>query len=49
MFLAIVLVGASAKPEGCKNFKVRPEAVHIVIHEGKRENRATAGRLAIES
>ena len=32
----------------CKNFKVGPEAVRIVIHEGKKENRAKAGKLAID-
>ena len=33
----------------CKNFKVPPEAVSIMIQEGKRENRAKAGKLAIDS
>ena len=30
----------------CKNFNVQPEAVSILIHEGKKENRAKAGKLA---
>ncbi|MBA7547306.1 hypothetical protein ES705_39720 [subsurface metagenome] len=33
----------------CKNFKVPPEAVSIMIQEGKKENRAKAGKLAIDS
>ena len=33
----------------CKNFSVRPEAVSIVIREGKKENRGRAGKLAIDS
>lgn len=33
----------------CKNFAVGPEIVHILIHEGKKENRAKAGKLAIDS
>ena len=33
----------------CENFKVPPEAVSIMIQEGKRENRARAGKLAIDS
>ena len=32
----------------CKNFAVRPEAVSILIQEGKKENRAKAGKLAID-
>ena len=32
----------------CKNFKVAPEAVTIFIHEGKKENRGKAGKLAID-
>ena len=32
----------------CKNFAVPPEAVSILIHEGKKENRARAGKLAID-
>jgi len=32
----------------CKNFNVKPEAVSILIHEGKKENRAKAGKLAID-
>jgi 4-oxalocrotonate tautomerase len=33
----------------CKNFSVGPEAVSILIREGKKENRARAGKLAIDS
>ncbi len=33
----------------CKNFSVPPEAVSITIREGKKENRARAGKLAIDS
>ena len=33
----------------CKNFNVPPEAVSIVINEGKKENRARGGKLAIDS
>ena len=33
----------------CKNFSVGPEAVNILIREGKKENRAKAGKLAIDS
>jgi len=33
----------------CKNFKVGPEAVSILIHEQKKENRAKAGKLVIDS
>ena len=33
----------------CKNFAVPPQAVSILIHEGKKENRARAGKLAIDS
>ncbi|MFC1991833.1 2-hydroxymuconate tautomerase [Chloroflexota bacterium] len=33
----------------CKNFGVPLEAVSILIHEGKKENRARAGKLAIDS
>jgi 4-oxalocrotonate tautomerase len=33
----------------CKNFNVSPEAVSIVINEGKKENRARGGKLAIDS
>ncbi len=33
----------------CKNFAVGPEAVNILIHEGKKENRAKAGKLVIDS
>lgn len=30
----------------CKNFDVPPDMVSIHIHEGKKENRAKAGKLA---
>jgi 4-oxalocrotonate tautomerase len=33
----------------CKNFAVPPEAVSILIHEGNKENRAKAGKLASDS
>ena len=33
----------------CKNFAVPPQAVSILMHEGKKENRAKAGKLAIDS
>ena len=33
----------------CKNFEVPPEAVSILMHEGKKENRARAGKLAVDS
>ena len=33
----------------CKNFSCPPEAVSIMIREGKKENRARAGKLAIDS
>ena len=32
----------------CKNYQVPPEAVSILMHEGKKENRAKAGKLAID-
>ena len=32
----------------CKNFAVPPEAVSIIINEGKKENRGKAGKLAID-
>ncbi len=32
----------------CKNFNVKPEAVGIHIHEGKKENRGKAGKLACD-
>jgi 4-oxalocrotonate tautomerase len=32
----------------CKNFKVEPQSVTIFIHEGKKENRGKAGKLAID-
>ena len=33
----------------CKNFQVPPEAVSVLIREGKKENRARAGKLTIDS
>jgi len=33
----------------CKNFAVDPKAVDILIHEGKKENSAHEGKLAIDS
>ena len=33
----------------CKHFDVPPQAVGIMIREGKKENRARAGKLAIDS
>ena len=33
----------------CKNFDVPPQAVSIMIQEGKKENRARAGKLAVDS
>jgi len=33
----------------CKNFAIPPQAVSILIHEGKKENRASAGKLASDS
>ena len=33
----------------CKNFAVSPEAVSILLREGKKENRAKAGKLVIDS
>jgi 4-oxalocrotonate tautomerase len=32
----------------CKNFNVPVQAVHIYIHEGKKENRGSNGKLAID-
>ena len=32
----------------CKNFIVKPEAVSILIREGKKENRGKGGKLAID-
>jgi len=32
----------------CKNFNVQPDAVSIIIHEGKKENRAKAGQLVCD-
>ena len=32
----------------CNNFKVPPGAVTVLIHEGKKENRGKAGKLAID-
>ena len=33
----------------CNNFSVGPETVSILIREGEKENRAKAGKLAIDS
>jgi 4-oxalocrotonate tautomerase len=33
----------------CKNFKVPADAVTILLHEGKKENSAQAGKLASDS
>ena len=33
----------------CKNFKVNPDAVSILIHEVKRENLGKAGKLNIDT
>ena len=32
----------------CNHFKVPPEAVTVYIHEGRKENRGKAGKLAID-
>ena len=32
----------------CKYYKVPPEAVTILLHEQKKENRAKAGKLVID-
>jgi 4-oxalocrotonate tautomerase len=32
----------------CRNFNVEPQTVTILIHEGKKENRAKGGKLAID-
>jgi 4-oxalocrotonate tautomerase len=32
----------------CKNFNVPPQAVTILIHEQKKENRGKAGKLVID-
>ena len=32
----------------CKNFKVNPDAVTIMIHELKKENYSKAGKLSID-
>ena len=32
----------------CKNFNVPPQAVTILIHEQKKENRGKDGKLAID-
>jgi 4-oxalocrotonate tautomerase len=32
----------------CKHFNVEPQAVTILIHEGKKENRGKAGKLACD-
>ena len=33
----------------CKNFAVPLDAVSILIHEGRKENRARGGKLAVDS
>jgi 4-oxalocrotonate tautomerase len=32
----------------CKNFKVEPQTVTILIHEQKKENRGKGGKLVID-
>ena len=32
----------------CKNFRVEPQTVTILIYEQKKENRGKAGKLAID-
>jgi 4-oxalocrotonate tautomerase len=32
----------------CKNYKVEPQSVTILLHEQKKENRAKAGKLVID-
>jgi 4-oxalocrotonate tautomerase len=32
----------------CKNFKVEPQSVTILIHEQKKENRGKGGKLVID-
>ncbi len=32
----------------CRNYKVPPQAVSIILHENKKENRAKAGKMAID-
>lgn len=32
----------------CKHYKVDPQAVIILLHEQKKENRAKAGKLVID-
>ena len=32
----------------CKNYNVPQQAVSIILHEGKKENRAKGGKLAID-
>ena len=32
----------------CKNFRVEPQTVTILIHEQKKENRGKAGKLAVD-
>jgi 4-oxalocrotonate tautomerase len=32
----------------CKNYNVKPEAVTILLHEQKKENRGKAGKLVID-
>ena len=33
----------------CKNFTIPPEHVRIIFHEDRKDNLATAGKLAIDS
>jgi 4-oxalocrotonate tautomerase len=32
----------------CKNYKVEPQSVTILLHEQKKENRGKAGKLVID-
>ena len=32
----------------CKNYKVEPQSVTILLHEQKKENRSKAGKLVID-
>jgi 4-oxalocrotonate tautomerase len=32
----------------CKNYKVDPQSVTILLHEQKKENRGKAGKLVID-
>jgi 4-oxalocrotonate tautomerase len=32
----------------CRNFAVEPQTVTVLIHEGKKENRGKAGKLACD-